>query len=56
MPSVRHVASDVVGATRWCSLWVLVGFVLGAGNLIILAVAARLAGMPRAETKPDDPR
>ncbi len=29
MPYLRYVVFDVVGASLWCSLWVLVGFVLG---------------------------
>ena len=29
MPYLRYVAFDVLGAGLWCSLWVLVGFVLG---------------------------
>lgn len=29
MPYLRYVVCDAVGATLWCSLWVLVGFALG---------------------------
>ena len=29
MPYLRYVVCDVLGATLWCSLWVLVGFGLG---------------------------
>ena len=36
MPYRRYVALDVLGASVWCGLWILLGFVLGDRWMAVL--------------------